>query len=223
MFEGFNYVSPAAQQVMSDLSQIEGYTFKTGFTAEQMGTTSLRGFRNLVFGAQMGLFYTSMLAGGMNKTESAEIALEMAQDRLNEAVKRYGPNSDEATRATQQLERSQLYYQRAVTYSQLMTVTMGLQVVSMGMNFASAIPSLLSLSTTLHTVAASFHTLYAAMGPVGWAILGISAAAAIGTGVYMATRPVELPSTLNVNSTSDLDDVLEQYKARLKRAITAAG
>ena len=109
IFEGSNYVSPAANQVMSDLSQIQGYTFQTGWGAEQMGTQSLRGFRNLVFGAQMGLFYTSMLAGGMNKTESAEIALTMAQDRLNETIKRYGPNSQEATRATQQLERSQLY------------------------------------------------------------------------------------------------------------------
>jgi hypothetical protein len=224
IFSAENYVSPVATEVTTALQGVQQSTMNISWGAEQMGTTSLRGFRNLMFGAQMGVFYMSMLEGGMLRTESASIAVDMAEQRLTDTIAKYGANSAEATRATQQLERSQLFLQRAGMYTSMMYVSMGLQVGSMAMNVYSAIPSLLTLGTTLHTVAAGFTTLWAAMGPVGWAILGIGAAAAIGAGVYFATRPsVEVPDTLNINLQTNVNDAVDAYAARLKRAIATAG
>lgn len=216
-------VSPVAERVKTELVEIESYTMRVSYGAQQMGQMSYYGFRNLIFGAQMGLFYMSMLAGGMIRNESSTIAVEMAQERLNETIRKYGPNSQEAHRAMQQLERTQLYYQRSITYSNLMTVSMGLQMVGMATSiWRYAIPALGSLTGILHGVANAFRTLYASIGPWGLALLA-TGTVATGMSIYAATRSVELPSTLNINTTSDTDDVLEKYKQRLKRALSQGG
>jgi hypothetical protein len=221
-FVGSNYVTPAAEQVVYELQGVKQAVAEVGATSQQMGAMSFAGFRSLIFGAQMGLFYFSMMESGMLRSESATIGVELAQERLNVAIQKYGPSSAEANRAMQQLERTQLYYQRVATYTQIITVSMGLQMVGFAAQvWHTVIPSLSALTTQLHTAASAMIT-FLSLHPLGWlAIAGGVAAAAAAT--YALTRPVELPTTLNINNRSDIDQVLEDYKRRLKRAITQSG
>ena len=190
---------------------------------QNMGAMSSQGFHSLIFGAQMSLFYVSMLASGMLRAESATIGVDMAQDHLNDTIKRYGANSQEALRATQSLERSQLLYQRQATITTIMTAAMGLQMVSMAYSISKyAIPAIEGLCGWLQT-AISLETVFEALsGPWGWAMLAGGMVAAAGVGSYLATRPAELNTTLTVNN-GNTEQVLEDYKRRLKRAITQSG
>jgi hypothetical protein len=221
-FVGSNYVTPAAEQVVYELQGVKQAVADVGATSQQMGTMSFAGFRSLIFGAQMGMFYFSMLESGMLRSESATIGVELAQERLNVAIQKYGPNSAEANRAMQQLERTQLYYQRVATYTQIITVSMGLQMVGMAAQiYHTVIPSLTSLTASLHEATTAFIG-FMSLHPVGWALLAGGIAAA-GIATYALTRPVEVPNTLTINNRTDIDQVLEDYKRRLKRALTQSG
>jgi len=84
-----------------------------------------------------------------------------------------------------------------------------------------AIPSLTGLATSLwHATSAAIAFL--ATNPAGWAVLIGGVAAASVAGLYLLNRPATLPSTLTINS-GNTDQVLEDYKRRLKRAITQSG
>jgi hypothetical protein len=221
-FVGYNYVTPAAEQVIYQIQGVKYALGDVGKTAQEMGAMSFAGFRSLIFGAQMGLFYFSMMESGALRTESATIGVELAQERLNTAIQKYGSNSAEANRAMQQLERTQLYYQRVATYTQIITVSMGLQMVGFSAQIVhTVIPSLSALTTQLHTATASMIS-FLSLHLWGWAVLagGVAAAAAA---TYALTRPVELPDTLNINTKSDINDVVDQYAARLKRSLSQRG
>lgn len=221
-FIGMNFVTPAADAVVENLNRISQGTMTVNWGTQQMGTISSMGFHQMIFGAQMSLFYVSMLASGMLRAESATIGVEMAQDHLNDTIKRYGPNSQEALRATQSLERSQLMLNRQGIITNITMGSMGLQMISMAATmYTHAIPSLISLTTALyHATAAAISFL--ATNPIGWGILIGGAAVAFAGAGYLTSRGAELPSTLTINS-GNTEQVLEDYKRRLKRAITQSG
>ena len=221
-FIGTNYVTPAADAVVENLNRISQGTTTVNWGMQQMGSISSMGFHNMIFGAQMSMFYVSMLASGMMRAESATIGVEMAQDHLNDTIKRYGPNSQEALRATQSLERSQLMLNRQNVITNITMASMGLQMISMSTSmYKYAIPALTSLATHLwHVTSAAIAFL--ATNPAGWAVLIGGVAAASVAGLYLLNRPATLPSTLTINS-GNTDQVLEDYKRRLKRAITQSG
>jgi len=221
-FIGTNYVTPAADAVVENLNRISQGTTTVNWNLQQMGSISSMGFHNLIFGAQMSLFYVSMLASGMMRAESATIGVEMAQDHLNDTIKRYGPNSQEALRATQSLERSQLMLNRQNVITNITMGSMGLQMVSMAASMNKyAIPALIDLAKSLYGAAAG-AVAFLATNPAGWAVLIGGVAAASVAGLYLLNRPAELPSTLTINS-GNTEQVLEDYKRRLKRAITQSG
>ena len=221
-FIGTNYVTPAADAVVENLNRISQGTTTVNWGMQQMGSISSMGFHNMIFGAQMSMFYVSMLASGMMRAESATIGVEMAQDHLNDTIKRYGPNSQEALRATQSLERSQIMLNRQNVITNITMASMGLQMISMSTSmYKYAIPALTSLATHLwHVTSAAIAFL--ATNPAGWAVLIGGVAAASVAGLYLLNRPATLPSTLTINS-GNTDQVLEDYKRRLKRAITQSG
>ena len=221
-FIGTNYVTPAADAVVENLNKVSEGTTVVNWKLKEMDNISSMGFHNMIFGAQMSMFYVSMLASGMMRAESATIGVEMAQDHLNDTIKRYGPNSQEALRATQSLERSQLMLNRQNVITNITMASMGLQMISMASTmWKYAIPALTSLATHLwHVTSAAIAFL--ATNPAGWAVLIGGVAAASVAGLYLLNRPATLPSTLTINS-GNTDQVLEDYKRRLKRAITQSG
>ncbi len=218
-------MSPVADQVVESLQNIEYETMNVGWASEEMATMSTRSFRNLIFGAQMSLFYTSMLASGMLRSESSTIAVDMAQDHYNETVAKYGANSSQAQRAMDSLNRSQLLLQRNMTVTNIMMVSMGLQFVGMAVQISStAIPSLATLTGMLHGVANAAREVWAALGPLGWAILaGGAIAGGVATAYAAGAFNVNLPNTLTVNNTTNTNDVINQYAARLKKALNQSG
>lgn len=223
-FVATNYVTPVANQVVEDLNRVQQGVINVNWGTQQMAGISSMGFHSLIFGVQMSAFYVSMLSSNMLRAESSSIAVDMAQQHLSDTIKRYGANSQEAVRATQSLERSQLMYQRQALVSNIMTASMGLQMVSMAATmYKYAIPALQSLVTWLHEATIATTVLEALSGPWGWAMLIGGAAVAVGAGVYLGTRPAaELPSTLTINS-GNTEQVLEDYKRKLKRALTQSG
>jgi hypothetical protein len=225
VFTASQYVTPVAEEVTQGFYNIKWAAESAGGAMEQTGMRSFNAFRNLAFSAQMGLFYVSMLESGMMRMESASIGVEMAQERLNDVIKKSGANSDEAHRAMQTLERAQIMYQRTAMYSNLMTISLGIQFVS----FASSIekfaaPALLRITGLTEGLTKAFWGLQASLGWTGIALLAIGAIAAVGVGAYAYSQSrVALPETLNINAKTDVDEVLELYKQRLKRAITQGG
>ena len=222
IFTGQNYVGPAVAEVTENLATLQGQVLNLNQSLQQTDFISTRGFRNMIFGAQMSLFYFSMIESGMMRTESATIGVEMAQDHYNETVKKFGPNSKEAERALNSLERSQIMMQRMTTYTNIMFVAMGLQMVNMAATIQQyALPQLITLAHTLYGVAAAGYAALASMGPYGWAAIATGLAATAYAAYRITT--FEAPTTIDVNTTTDLDAALEAYKQRLKRAITVAG
>lgn len=220
-FSGYDYTTPAVDSVVENLNRVSQGMVSVNWNVRNMGTMSSQGFHSLIFGTQMSLFYVSMLASGMLRAESATISVDMAQEHLNDTIKRYGSNSQEALRATQSLERAQLMLQRQGTMTNITMVSMGLQMVSMATSmYQYAIPALLSLATALyHATAAAISFL--ATNPLGWAIL-IGGVAVAATAMSALIPKTELSTTLTVNN-GDTEQVLEDYKRRLKRAITQSG
>lgn len=222
-FTATNFVTPVANQVVESLNQVQQGVMNVSWSTQQLGTISSAGFHTLIFGAQMSMFYVSMLTANMLRAESSAIGVDMAQQHLNDTIKKYGANSTEAMRATQSLERTQLMYQRQADVSMIMTAAMGLQFVSMASSlYKYAIPAIESLVTALKEAAIWETIVEALSGPWGWAMLAGGAVAMAGIGGYLATRPTELNTTLTVN-TGNTDQVLEDYKRRLKRAINQSG
>jgi hypothetical protein len=223
VFTASQYVTPVAEEVSQGFYNIKWAAEDAGTAMETTGMRGFNAFRNLAFSAQMGLFYVSMLESGMMRMESSSIGVEMAQERLNDAIKKSGASSDDAHRAMQQLERAQIMYQRMALYSNLMTVSLGIQFVSFASSITRyAVPAITHITTMIHGLTAAFHALSAAQATT---IVGLAAlAVGVGVGAYAYSQSrVALPDTLNVNSKTDVDEVLELYKQRLKRAITQGG
>lgn len=220
-FTGMNFVTPVANAVCADLNKISYNTMTVNWGMQQMGTISRQAFQSMIFGAQMSMFYVSMLASGLLRTETATIGVDMAQDHLNDTIKRYGSNSQEAHRATQALERAHLMYQRQLGITIIMTASMGLQMISMTGTMLHAIPALAGLAASFDKLTVSVIG-FLSTNPLGWAVLIGGAAVAVTAGAYLMTRSAELPSTLTINS-GNTEQVLEDYKRRLKRAITQSG
>jgi hypothetical protein len=224
VFNAVNYATPAIQEIVTGMQEIQTYSITVGQTTQQMGAMSYAGFRQLAFGAQMGLFYTTMLYGWMMRSESATISVERAQRNYNDAMQKYGASSEQAVSAMQSLEQAQLLQSRASMYNNVLMISMGIQMVSMaGTIYKYALPALSSLTESITAVGISFKAMLASIGPVGWAMLGIGTATAVGIGVYEATRPVvvNLPDTINV--TTNTNDAIDQYASRLKRALNQRG
>src|SRR4030042_2557858 len=112
-FTAVNQVQPVAEQVAMTYDQLKVKVGEVGTASEQMSFRSVRAFQGLIFGAQMSLFYVSMLASGLLRDESAVLQVEAAEERLNKALKEHGRKSEEAVSATRQLEQAHIYLQRA--------------------------------------------------------------------------------------------------------------
>jgi len=222
-FVATDQATPVAQQISQQIGQIEEYSMEAQWSISKLGTISTRTFRSILFSAQMGLFYFSMFKSASYRNEAALLSLESAQERYTEAIRKYGSNSQEAVTAARQLQRAQLYYQRTVQQSNLMTLAMSLQMVSFGATLVQTIPQITKFIATLKTLNVTLAVTKALSSPWGWVGLGIAVAGIAGAYAYMASRPPELPSTLNINTRTDLDEVLEEYKRRLKRAIQQGG
>jgi len=227
VFTASQYVTPVAEQVAQGFYNIKWAAESAGGAVDTMGARSFSAFRNLAFSAQMGLFYISMLESGMYRMESASIGVEQAQDRLNDVIKKSGAGSDEARRAMQTLERAQIAYQRTATYTSLMTVSMGIQFVS----FASSIdkylvPAITRATELIGGLTTAYHMLAASMAahPIGWLLLGLGAIAAVGVGAYAYSQSrVVMPDTLNINSKTDADEVIDEWARRAKRKYAQSG
>lgn len=224
VFQALDYVSPITDQIVDCLQNIEYETLDIGFVSEELATFSANDFRNVIYSAQMALFYTSMLASGFLKSESSTIAVDMAQDRYNEIVAKYGANSSQAERALESLNRALLLLQRNMMVTNIMMVSVGLQFASMALLSQGTLVGLGTITAALRATATTVREFWASLGPFGWPILagtlvagGIATAYAAG-----AFNKAEIPKTITVDKNTNANQAVDQYARKLKRAFNAS-
>lgn len=184
---------PAFQSYTWSLETIKTKTEEVGEASSLMAMATSRSFRMMIFGAQMAIFYTSMLISAQDRTRTATLSLEDAQQSYNEALASGDP--DQVARAHRRLERAQLYVARANQLATLSYVGMGLQVLNFASSLARAIPMLGKYTAQLWAMA----TAQAAAKPwlVPAMVAGAGTVARLAAGYYMGTVNVG-GTTVNV-------------------------
>ncbi|MCW3994926.1 MAG: hypothetical protein NWE98_02100 [Candidatus Bathyarchaeota archaeon] len=159
--------------------------------------------RGLIFGLQMTAFSITMITSYMYSMESAQLSLQGAQERYNEALREHGAASSEARSALRSLEQAQINYQRSATMSQIMTISLGLQFVSLVISSYQAIPAIQKLTDSLK----AYNTVSAiskAMNPWGW--VALAGGIAIGAGAVYAINQMQNNQKSNVNVAIQYDE-----------------
>ncbi len=184
-----------------------------GFNTEM--SQGFRAISGLIFPMQMGLFYLSMYASDLSRSETTLNSVEAAQGRLNDAIIEYGRGSKQALDAARALESAQINYQRSITMSQIMTVSMGLQIANMAASFAYSIPNITRFTDALkqYNIVATISK--ALSGPSGWAMLAgglvIGGVAAYGVSQLMNQPTTASSSSSNVTVNVQYDSSILGY------------
>lgn len=202
---------PAFTQATSDLERLrkEGYNLNFVF-GEEMPKAVGRGTRQMIFGLQMGVFYTSMFISALFRAQSATLQVEDAQEDYNRAVQRYGVNSEQAQEAARRLERVQLYVQRANLLATFSTIGLGMQLVQLGNQFLLQIPKIEAFKTSL-------MSLWAMIPGWGWALLIGGAIVGAGVGGYMLSQSqINVETNINISREEELEEALEEQKRRAR-------
>jgi hypothetical protein len=168
--------------------------------------------RGLIFGAQMSMFYVSMLTSNMMMMESATNNVEGAQERLNSVIASGGRGTLEYRNAVRQLENAQTNLNRAQMMTTIMTASIGLQTLSMGvtfLQFANRVDIAGAALSAYNAILTVTHMLT----PTGWAILG---GAAIVGGAYVASQAYQSSQSSSTSVSVNISDneLINEYNRR---------
>lgn len=196
------------------------------------GTDSLNGLANSAL--RVGFMF-NMVESALMRQEMASMMAENAQNRLNDAIARYGINSEQARRAMKQNESEMAYLNSANLRA---NVSMGLMVATLLLQ--SHILDAATLAQIKHTASVVASTLahwakvaalqaeaifeamlnpwmVPAMIAAGAAVAGV--AYGISTGAFAPKAEISVKTDVNVET--DVDDALkkqnQQVKDELKR------
>lgn len=209
----------AIQQATTDLTTFTMTVKWVEPAAEKMATGYNRGITRMIWGTQLLIMYGGFLYQNMIREELMVNTLANAQDRYNEAVREYGPNSEQAIRAARALENAQTLVARANTMATLMTVSFGFQIVATGVQIVQQLPRLLAW-VSAHWALASAQ---AALEPYK-APLMIGAALAVGAVAGYGVSQLTMNSTYNLNATEgQLSQAQDWEKRETMRRLRAAG
>jgi hypothetical protein len=208
------YEGSGVQQLTFELEGVKQKTREVSQEASMMGTITSRSFRMGIFGAQMMIWYTSMLMTAQTRQETTALQLENAQDAYNRAVREYGPASEQAIRAGRQLEITQMNVNRANQLATLSYIGMGLQMVSFTASTLNALPALGSWVTSLWSAVTAQTALNAATGQ--WhkiAAVGLAVGAVGGL-----AAGITIQSQFNMKGTTeeDLNKALAEHDRKAR-------
>ena len=175
-------VSQSGEELKVRFQTVNQTVQQTSSFMSQLGRTiaSVNGF---IVQASINAFVILLVYRQMASTQRR---LQTVQENVAETIRRYGRNSLEARQALRQLEQAQedarlaqigFYFQLVFTIGSVATLIARIPLL---------IAQLQALAASYSTVAASATAANIAMGPVGWALLGLGAGAAITIGgIYL--------------------------------------
>lgn len=199
----------ATQNLQFELGKTGDAADTTGQKFVQMGFLTSRSFRMMIFSAQMGVFYISLLISAQDRALTSALTLEDAQESYNRAIRDYGVGSEQAVSAARRLERAQIMIGRANTLATLSYVGMGLQIVSFS---AQLLRSIGPMSLYIAKIWAMV-TAQAALKP--WLVPAMIGAAGVMAGVAAG---FSFSTQINMQGASerDLNRALEEHDRRAR-------
>ena len=186
--EGKAFVAGADIAEMANKTSEEGTEFsahgqKTFSSFAELGVPVIAAVNGFIVQASINAFVILLVYRQMASTQRR---LQTVQENVAETIRRYGRNSLEARQALRQLEQAQenarlaqigFYFQLVFTIGSVATLIARIPLL---------IAQLQALAASYSTVAASATAANIAMGPAGWALLGLGAGAAITIGgIYL--------------------------------------
>jgi len=123
----------------------------------------------------------------MRQINSTQRQLATAQENAAEAIRKYGRNSIQARQALRRLAQAQENVRMAQIGFVVQTIATIGSIATLVMRIPELLTALGSLAASYSAVAASATAAKIAMGPVGWALLGLGAGVAVTVGgIYLA-------------------------------------
>jgi len=123
----------------------------------------------------------------MRQINSTQRQLATAQENAAEAIRKYGRNSIQARQALRRLAQAQENVRMAQIGFVVQTIATIGSIATLVMRIPELLTALGSLASLYSAVAASATAAKIAMGPVGWALLGLGAGIAVTVGgIYLA-------------------------------------
>jgi hypothetical protein len=209
---------PAAQEIKTDLMEIKTMLVEWGGVTKRTGQSNMNVFRSMIWSAQIFGMYLSFLYMWQIRQETTTNTLANAQDTYNDAVKRYGPSSEQAIRAARNLENAQLLVNRATTMTTLMMASFGMQAVVTGAQILSQIPALNAYASSLWTVASAKVAASGWLAPAMAAAIGVGVGAVAGYAISQAAQPqININNAqVTVSTEEGLDTALDKFNKKVK-------
>jgi hypothetical protein len=225
-------------RAIEGLNQLQISGAKVNVQMGGMGQASSVSLNSLANSAMRVGFMFNMMESAFMRQEMASMMAEAAQNRLNDAIARYGANSEEARRAMKQNETEMAYLNNA---NMRANVSMGLMatmlVLQSGILESTTIKQIAHTATTIAaTVADWAHvaalsavaTLEAMLEP--WmvpAMIGGGAAIASAIAAYAVTRgPVAYQANFDIKTDmkveTSLDDAIREQNRQIKNEFRRA-
>lgn len=221
--------------VLNALDQIKMKGADVSVTMGKVGTTGGVGLNSMVSSLMRVGFMFNMYESAMMRAEMAQMMLTASQDRYNDAISKYGRNSEQAIRAAKQLQVEMRYLDnanlRANVSMGLLTATM---VVQSGVLEAKTWKTVIDTgATVVNTIATWANNAAKSVSAVLMNILSggtltpsMVAAAAAGTAIVAGAGIVGYSlgsrgnNDININAPitidGNIDDALREQNRRVK-------
>jgi hypothetical protein len=227
-----------AAELTRAAQSLEGLTIagaKVNVTMGGMGRASSESMQGLARSVMIVGFMFNMMESALMRQEMASMMAENAQNRLNDAIARYGVNSEQARRAMKQNETEMSYLNNA---NMRANVSMGLMVTTLiiqskvleGATLAqikhTATLATATLGQWAHVAALQARALWEAIVSGGLAVPlmvagGVIATGALGyyagsmgTGAGASKAEINIKTDMNVET--DVDDALKKQNQEVK-------
>jgi hypothetical protein len=221
-------------RAVQGLNQLEMQGAKVNVSMAGMGRAGTEGLDSLGYSVLRVGFMFNMMESALMRQEMASLYAENAQNRLNDAVAKYGANSVQAQRATQQYHTEMEYLNNA---NMRANVSMGLMATSLILQSGllreatwSQIAHTASLAASTlehwaHVAALQAEVVWEAIVSQGLAVPAMLAGGAAVAGVAYAAGAGYFSSkttTANINVetkidvSTNIDDALKKQNQKVK-------
>jgi len=187
-------------KAIEGLNQLQFQGAKVNVTMGGVGRQSSESFSGLARSVMSVGFMFNMMESALMRQEMAMMMAESAQNRLNDAIQRYGANSEQARRAAKQMEAETSYLNAAniranvsmgLMITNLILQSKVLEAATMKQIIHTAVTAASTIKEWLHVAALQARALWQAIVSGGLAVPLMVAGAAIGgaaLGTYMGSR-----------------------------------
>jgi len=172
-------------KAIEGLNQLQVSGAKVNVQMGGMGRTSSESMNGLAMSVLRVGFMFNMMESALMRQEMATMMAENAQNRLNDAIARYGTNSVQAQRAAKQMETEMAYLNNANIRA---NISMGLMATQLILQ--SNLLDKASLAQVRHALASAATTVANWLETASWKAKAVAIAAATGIGAIITIAAV---------------------------------